>query len=190
MAANIKYPLTRLSIQKYLVLLIIMFLFLACNPSAPHELILLDFESVSDLDLLYWSCHVLYSLSDEHATHGSTSLKLELYPSDYPGFVPELTKKDWSGYQELSFDIYNPQEIPIRIGVRVDDQKKYPGFKDRYNKGFVLNPGINQIHIPFDTLVTSGDGRYLDLKKIYRFFIFMARPDKRTVLYLDYIRLL
>jgi hypothetical protein len=190
MVNNSTYQKKRFYLKKSLTVMSILLLWYGCSFQTPSKFILFDFESDSDLNLLDWSCHVLYSLSDTYATHGSKSLKLDLYPSDYPGFAPKLTKKDWRGYTELSFDIYNPQDESVPIWVRVDDRKKYPDFKDRYNKQFVLSPGLNQIHIPFDTLVTSGDGRYLDVKKIYRFFIFMTRPYKRTVLYLDYIRLL
>lgn len=169
---------------------ILSFYLLGCDINPAREHILFDFESPSELDQLEWSCHTMYSLSDEHATHGSKSLQLELYPTHYPGLTPILKKKDWSAYKVLSFDIYNPEEKNVQISVRIDDHKDYPDYKDRYNKRFILNQGMNRISIPLNTLVTSGTSRNLNLKNIYRLLIFTANPEKRVVLYVDYIRLI
>jgi len=130
----------------------------------------------------------MYSISDEHPAHGAKSLKLELYPTHYPGLTPILKKTDWSSYKILSFDIYNPQKNDVPIALRIDD-REYPEYKDRFNKSFILQPGINSIFIPFNTLVTSGTQRQLNIGKIYNFLIFIAYPEKRIILYVDYIRL-
>jgi len=100
-----------------------------------------------------------------------------------------IEKKNWRGYKALCFDIYNPENETLSIALRIDDRKDYPNYEDRYNKGFILEPGMNHMSIPLDSLVTSGKDRKLNLKKIYRIFIFMTRPEKRVVLYMDYIRL-
>jgi len=151
--------------------------------------VLFDFETDSELDRMEWNCHTLQSLSAEHVTHGIRSLKVELYPSDYPGVSPVLTRSDWSGYKELCFDIYNPQEHVVTVIVRIDDQRQFPAYEERYNKGFLLRPGMNRMNIPFSTLLTSGSGRRLNLKGISRLMIFLSHPRERVVLYLDYIRL-
>ena len=161
----------------------------ACHRGIPAERVLFDFESDSELDRFHWRCHTLFSLSDEHVTHGARSLRLELYPSDYPGLKPMLEENDWRGYKALCFDIYNPDEKELRISVRIDDREDYPNYDDRYNRTFILRPGMNRMRISLDTLVTSGTRRKLDLSKIYRVVIFVARPERRVVLYVDYLRL-
>ena len=155
----------------------------------PGERVLFDFESDSELDRFDWRCHTLFSLSDAYATHGKKCLRLELYPSDYPGLAPMLDDNDWRGYKNLCFDIYNSEEEVLSVTVRIDDRKDYPDYGDRYNKSFEIQPGMNQIRIPFDSFITSRTGRALDLKKIYRLLIFIVRPEKRVVLYVDYLRL-
>ena len=150
---------------------------------------LFDFESDAELDRFHWRCHTLFSLSNEHATNGKKSLRLELYPSDYPGLVPMIEKRDWGGYKALCFDIFNPEEKELRLSVRIDDRKDYPNYNDRYNKGFILKPGLNRMRIPLDTLVASGTGRKLNLRNICRLLIFMIRPQRRVVLFVDYLRL-
>jgi hypothetical protein len=138
---------------------------------------------------VHWQCHTLFTLSDEHATHGRKSLRLELYSSEYPGLAPMLDENDWRGYKNLCFDIYNSEEEVLSVTVRIDDRKDYPNYGDRYNESFIIQPGMNQIRIPFNSLLTSNTGRALDLKKIYRLLIFMVRPEKKVVLYVDYLRL-
>lgn len=158
--------------------------FTHCSRDA-NPLILYDFESDAELDHLYWNCHTLYALSEDHATHGTKSLRMELFPSDYPGFVPLLDVTNWRGYRELSFDLYNPSGRSVRIEVRIDDRKDYPGYRERFNRTFVLGRGNNHIVIPLKALVTSGSGRFLNLATIGRVYVFMKHPAERTTLYLD-----
>lgn len=175
---------------KLIFLMIALSLFVACGGCTSGERVLFDFESDAELDRFHWKCHTLFSLSRDHITHGEKSLKLELYPSDYPGLTPMIEKTNWSRFQALCFDIYNHQNEAVNLTVRIDDREDYPDHGDRYNKSFIMRPGMNRVNIPFDTLVTSGKGRKLNLRKIHRLFVFMARPERKVVLYVDYIRLL
>lgn len=161
---------------------------LSCSKPTPERM-LFDFESDSELDRFHWQCHTLFSLSDEHITHGKKSLKLELFPSTYPGLAPMIANNDWREFRVFSFDIYNAQHKEISMAVRIDDSRNYPDHGDRYNRTFVLRPGANTIRIGFDKLVTSGTNRKLNLRMIYRVLIFMVQPQERTVLYFDNIRL-
>ncbi len=162
----------------------------ACSEPKPRELILHDFESESCLDEVHWKCHTLFSLSDLHAAHGKQSLKLDLFPSSYPGFAPALKYHDWSNYKNLSFEVYNPSNEKLKLILRVDDKKQALEYTDRYNKSFKIMPGSNTLNIPLNTLNTSKTDRPLNLENIYRFLVFMSHPDKKYVLYLDHFRLL
>ena len=165
-------------------------LFISCNNiSTPDELILFDFESDHELDDVYWKCHALMTISNQHATHGKGSLKLELYPSLYPGFNPFTKISDWRPFKLLCFDIYNPAEKEVRVTVRIDDRQDNTEYEDRYNQGFVLKRGMNHIKINMDSLVTSGTKRKMDTDKIYKFLFFIHKPAEKVVLFVDYIRL-
>lgn len=172
------------------IVLILSLLLVGCRGPVPKEMVLYDFESEADLDRLHWRCHVLYSLSGKHATRGEKSLRMELYPSAYPGFIPRLEINDWREFEKLCFDVHNPQGKEIRIVVRIDDRKDDPDYADRYNKSFLLGPGMNRMKIPLKELMTSGTGRSLDLDEIHRFLVFMVKPQEKVVLYMDNIRLL
>jgi hypothetical protein len=115
---------------------------------------------------------------------------LELYPSDYPGFFPIIRDRDWKNWRTLCFDLFNPQEDQqIQVTVRIDDREDYPDYGDRYNGRFSLQPGMNRIAIPLSALRASDTQRNLDLENIQRLGIFLVRPAKRIVLYVDYLRL-
>ena len=173
-----------------LILIIGCFLIaIGCYVSTPAQLVLFDFESDEELDRMHWKCHTLFQISDKHVTHGTRSLRLDLYPSEYPGLSPILQEKDWHGYQTLCFDFFNPNKREIKIIVRIDDQKDTPEYNDRYNRSYMLRPGMNHMEISIDTLITSGTQRKLNLKSIYRFLIFLVNPSQKVILYMDYIRL-
>ncbi len=162
----------------------------ACHKAPDEEKVLFDFESDSELNQLHWSCHTLFTLSNDHATRGAKSLKMELFPSAYPGLSIELPAGDWRRYGDMSFDAFNPMNAPVQIEVRIDDRKDFPEYKDRYNNSFVLKTGSNRIVIPLATLVSSGTNRPLNLGRISRLFIFMNHPAQKIILYVDTISLL
>jgi len=160
-----------------------------CAKSTPQELMLFDFEKDSDLDHLEWRCHTLYSLSSNHVTHGAKSLKIDMFPSDYPGLRASLPIKDWRAYDALSFDIYNPARQAVLVGVRIDDKKEYPKYENRYSESFVVAPGQNQVVIRLKTMLTKNAKRHLDLSHIYRLYIFVSHPATRLTLYVDALKL-
>jgi hypothetical protein len=176
--------------RRILFYFMVLLILLGCVDRPATEKILFDFESDGELDRLHWSCRALYSLSEEHATHGSTCLRMELYPSGYPGLAPILVEHDWRPYKALVFDLYNPQGKEIEITVRIDDKEKAYEYADRYNKNFRLGPGANSVEISLGSLITSGTERNLDLKNIYRFLFFMVSPPEKATVHVDYIRLL
>jgi len=177
-------------VKNIIILALGVSLLIGCTKTTPHELILYDFESESVLDDIHWKCHTLYSLLNLHAVHGKKSLKLEIFPSAYPGLSPSLKYHDWRNYKSLCFEVYNPLSEKIKLVLRIDDKKQTVEYSERYNKSFTIMPGANTLKIPFNTLKTSKTDRPLELKNIYRFLVFMSHPDKKYVLYLDYFRLL
>jgi hypothetical protein len=173
-----------------IVLLVWVVLLALYRERGTGERMLLDFEFPAELELLSWNCHTLYSLSSDHATRGTKSLRMDLYPSDYPGLVLVPAAKDWRHYRELLLDIFNPASAPVRIGIRMDDTADYPIAGERYKQDFILAAGMNHLSLPFETLITSGSQRRLNLGSMQRLFVFLDRPQVHTTLYLDALRLI
>ncbi len=153
------------------------------------ERVLYDFEREGDLDRLEWKCFTQFSISKDHATSGKYSLKLELYPSNFPQLLTKTEKKDLSGYKAISIDIFNSEKREIPVYIRIDDKKMVPEYGDRYTGSYMLKEGKNRIIVPLNNIKTESGDRSLDLKSIYRLFVFMKHPKKRTVLFIDSIRL-
>lgn len=162
---------------------------MGCHKNTPDDLVLFDFETEKELDQVHWKCRTLLSLSGHFASHGKKSLRIEMFPSSYPGFSPALAVNDWQGYKFFCFDIFNPSPDHLKITLRVDDRKQALEYNERYNQSFDLKPGLNSFKIPLSTLKTSQTGIPLKLKKICRFLLFMVNPDKKQELFLDHIRL-
>ena len=160
-----------------------------CSGPVGHELVLNDFETDADLDRVHWQCRTLLSLSSEHATSGEQSLKIALFPADYPGLSLKLDEHNWSRFGSIVFDILNPQNEALDLTVRIDDRPDYPDYDDRYNGRHTLLPGSNHLSIPLDSLRTSGSGRPLNLKTIRRFLFFLVDTREIYRLYVDNIRL-
>jgi len=160
-----------------------------CSGPEGEELVLNDFETDADLDRVHWQCRTLFSLSGEHVTSGEHSLKMELFPADYPGLALKLDEHDWSRFGKAVFDIFNPQTETLVLTVRIDDRPDYPDYEERYNGRHTLLPGSNHLSIPLNSLRTSGAGRPLNLKTIRRFLFFLVDTREIYSLYVDNIRL-
>lgn len=173
---------------KYLLLLFVALLF-SCSEKELSEKILYDFETDLSLDQFHWRCHTLFSLTDQHATSGKKSLKMEFYPSPYPGIAPQLVFNDWSRYDYFSFDVFNPLDTAVHLTLRIDDQKDAFDFNQRYNKRLKLKPGMNYFKIPLKSLKTSNIKRPLNLREIYQFLLFIVDPKQKYTLYFDNFKL-
>ena len=161
-----------------------------CTRQHLAEHVLIDFETDHDLDKLHWKCHVLFSISDQHAVHGARSLRFEVYPPEtYPGMTFPLPLKDWRSYRKLCFEVYNPYAIQETLVLRIDDRLDTPDFEDRFNRQLRLAPGMNHFQFPLESLRTSGTDRQLDLSDIARLIVFKVEPTQKRIFFLDYFRL-
>lgn len=156
----------------------------------PSEYVLFDFESPATLDELSWKCHTVFSLADAPVAHGSHSLRMELYPSDTPGFAHSVSKGDWTGFHFFCADIFNASDHGLKMGVRIDDKFECPDLKDCCIQYIPISPGWNTVKIPLGQLKTLRTQRVLDVSSIVRIFFFLVNPPEKTVVYLDYVRLI
>lgn len=169
----------------FIVLILIFSLLTGCRT---RNSLFYDFETEAILDTLNWRCKTIFALSDKHTTSGQKCLKMELYPSPYPGIALNNFDPDWSEYDVLKFDIHNQENILLKLTIRIDDTDN-PSYNDRYNKTVILNPGVNRISIPLNSLVTSGTNRKLNLLSIEKVILFLVQPKEKRTLYLDNLRL-
>lgn len=131
-------------------------------------------------------------LSAEFHTQGHYSLKLNLTTERYSGISFERIFNDWSGFKQLSVDIYNPSSLPLALVLRVNDiahEKTGWVDEDRFNKGFQVNPGWNHLVFTLDEIQKGPAKRLMDLSQISLIVIYAAQlPEARTI-YLDNLKL-
>lgn len=150
---------------------------------------LFDFETEEELELLNWSCHKWFEMSEKHATSGQHSLQVTIPPGEYPGIYFKDVEKDWSAYHYLKLDVYNPEAEPIKFHIRVDDKTDGWEYADRFDRNFNIAKGMNHISIPLEGVKANITPRSLDLKNIERFMLFIPGNDRKRTFYIDNIRL-
>lgn len=124
-----------------------------------------------------------------HATEGKYSLKVTLNPGEYPGISMNYFQNDWRGYRNLSFDTFVEGDAPIEITVRVNDKEHNDEYTDRFNKSFLLLPGVNHIIIDLKDIMKAPKGRVMDMAEITNICIFAYRLKEHRTVYFDNFRL-
>jgi len=155
----------------------------------PAVRVLFDFEKESDLDHVWWSCPDLYSLTTEHASSGERALRCDLGTGDYPGVRFRDLHSDWTGYDRLAFTIRQGSADTLTLVVRIDDADSGEDFHNRYNGRFPLPPGASEILVPLEEVRRAPKDRQLDLSRVERLVLFLYRPGRPPVLWIDHLRL-
>jgi len=145
-----------------------------------------DFETPRNVAA--WDVNGSATRSTEHVTCGRHSLKAALRNTDWPGLSSERVGGDWSAFNVLVFDIFNPEERVYSLVIRIDD-KQSTGYGSRYNEPFPLNPGANHFELPLSGLRTSDKRRVLDPAAIRGLHVFLAQPGRSVTLYVDNVAL-
>lgn len=177
----------------FLAVLLLLCLFVAGCESPPPNFVY-DFETEADLDLLDWQCGAYFSISEEHVTSGKKSLKMEFFPASsgseniYPGLGLRNFYSNWSKRHALHFNVFNPENKPLQIVIRIDD-KNNPPYDDRFNKDIILRPGTNTIILPFKEMTTTGTQRNLNLDHIESIDLFLDNPEEKHMLFIDNLHL-
>lgn len=169
------------------ILIIVVIVFASCKGGNKSPFFY-DFESDDDLNHFNWKCKTLFSIDDEHAIRNRHSLKIDFYPSPYPGITFEDFNQDWSEHKFLGFYIYNPEKKVINMALRIDDSHN-PSYGERYNSPVQVKPGKNIYKIKLSSLITSGSKRKLNLRSIEKVIFFLVNPQKKETLYLDNVRI-
>lgn len=129
-----------------------------------------------------------WRMDSRHATHGDSSLRVELQPGRFPGVRLE-TAPLWAGYEQLQFDCFLAGSEPLTVVVKIHDWHHNGELDDRFNRRIVLAPGGNRITIPLQEIVDAPAARELDMRAIEGFSLFAVRLRAGRTIYLDEIRL-
>lgn len=132
------------------------------------------------------------TLDDSVARAGRRSLRLDLVPARYSGTTLKRGFGDWTGYGHFAFSLHNPDPEPLRITVSIRDHEHFRRggeYPDRFNRGFVLKPGWNDIVIPVEHIARAPRDRTLDMSDLAEVVIFTVDLRAPRTLYLDQVQL-
>jgi hypothetical protein len=124
------------------------------------------------------------TMVEEHATDTKKALRLESHSPagnvQFSGF-----EGDWSRYDTLAIDFFNPSDKPVKIGGWIRSGDLNASWDRRHNWERILRPGLNTMKLPSGGL-TMPDGKPIDASKIVSFNLGV---DNQTI-FVDNIRLI
>ncbi|MFP4473792.1 MAG: glycoside hydrolase domain-containing protein [Candidatus Omnitrophota bacterium] len=113
-----------------------------------------------------------------------------VYPAGkYPGLNARDLPGDWSGFDTLVFEAYNPNEDLVRFGLQIKDKPGGHSYPQRYEHYFAFRPGYNQFVFNITGIKTNNKKRVIDISQIIGLNIFAIDTKEPTTLYFDNIRL-
>lgn len=130
------------------------------------------------------------TLTSEQVLQGRYSLKAHLTTRKHSGIFLKYFPGNWSGFQFLRFNIYNPGgELILHCRIHDKVYSQGPGYWNRYNDVITLHQGWNDIKVSLDDVRNGPAARELDLAEIRGFGIFVVDLEDEREVYLDNIRL-
>lgn len=150
--------------------------------------VLSNFESPRDLDI--WRGNV--ERVTNPVSEGRYSLAIHLGTQRFSGLGSYALQRDWRGYDELAFDLYNPGDEALPIVLRINDRQHEqagPHYADRFNRGLVVQPGWNEYRINLEDVRGAPASRLMDIAEIQQVQLFVQSLEQPRTLYLDHMRL-
>ena len=124
--------------------------------------------------------------------HGSKALEINLSTRRFPGVSLVGPYGDWSRYQYLVMDFYNPDDEPLALMLKISDYHHDAGknlYRDRFNRPLVLASGWNEIRIALEDIRTAPADRVMQLDRITGLAVFASRLPEPRSFYWDNVRL-
>lgn len=142
--------------------------------TGPAVKVLFDFEGSKAAG---WSGGTIVR---ENAPQGEQAYQVQKGYAAYDG------PQDWSGYDFIKIDVFNPQKEPVPCGVEIRDEQTRD-YWTRVNYSTIVPPGKSTVTIPTDIYVgeKSRPGHRLIKNKVNRFVLV---SEKGTLVF-DNIRL-
>ena len=112
---------------------------------------------------------------------------VRFYAAPWPGFSVHEPYPDWSAYKRLRFDVYSELAEPVKLILRIDDAAHNNQYRDRFNRTFTIEPGLNEIAVSLRNVIDAPAGRPLDIRDIAKVILFTRRPQESFTLYFSEI---
>jgi len=183
---------------------------LAFVSSGVAEILINSFESPADVAKVE-PRNAEVSLTTEGVTSGRQALLIRFAHADWPNIYFRIEQAfssgDWSAFGRLAVDITNPEDEPVDVCIRVDDDFSADGIQHCRTGRTKLSPKQSTtLVVPLGSAIPPGmrggqpimsgaltmgaSGGEIDWSNITAFQIFLPRPNRERTLIVDNIRLL
>lgn len=135
---------------------------------------------------------VIKPVPDKTADIHKRGLRISLSTARYSGVSLHNFPGDWHRYDHFVIDLYNPQDHPLQMTIRINDMEHDLGnndYYDRFNTRLTLAPGANRFELDLNNIRTAPEGRSMDMKAVRRLILFTVGLTEPKTLYLRDIRL-
>ena len=149
--------------------------------------VLSDFETVFEIDR--WKDEEKLVVSKGFARHGEYSLQVQLTTDKYSGVSLTYFKRNWQGFENLFFSVYNPDDKVLEFVCRIHDLAHNNNFNDRFNRRFLLEKGWNDLVVSLHDIEKSPENRLLDLGEIEAIGFFVVEQKRERLVYIDSVYL-
>jgi len=156
----------------------------------PRTKVLDDFERAAPLTGWQGSAKI----SAAHATHGKNGLEVQ-FDSRSGTLTTSLQDGDWTGYERLLFDVYNPEATPVILSLRLydavggDGPNVAPHDLYRADRKLFLGSAWTHVEVLLKSLETSSELRFLALDQMRRLTLLADTSGHPLTLFFDNFRL-
>jgi hypothetical protein len=113
----------------------------------------------------------------------ASRFKFRFEPGLYPGVSIMEPEDNWSGYRSLHFDVFSTNIDNVKMVLRVHDKQHNQDYRDRFNRHFILQPGLNRIVVGLAEIRDAPYNRKIDMVNIAGIELFLI--DVKEPLYLE-----
>lgn len=136
---------------------------------------------------MFWSGNVQRSTRFADSVDGQYSLKVNIGTEKYSGASLNNLASDWSHYQNLAVTLFNPEQTPLTMVLRLNDRdhdQSDNAYDDRFNTRLVVAPGLNRFTVSLAEVQQAPATRLMNMTDIHRLIIFASNQATATTVYL------
>lgn len=139
-----------------------------------------------------WRSNTSLQIDRNVKKQGHASLKVNPNFKAYARATLFSLARNWTGFQFLDLDLYNPLSKAIYIKLAIHDElfhRRGHQAKDRFARPYTLTHGWNHIRIPIEDIRTAPREREMQMKDIREIMVLVWQHKKPIVIYIDMLKL-
>ena len=153
-----------------------------CQRSKAFPL-LTEFEKPWNKSFVRFNKVAFQGVANKKSQLEPTRFNFRFEPGVYPGVSIIEPVGNWSGYRNLHFDVFSTNIDNVKMVLRVHDKQHNQDYRDRFNRHFILQPGLNRIVVELAEIRDAPYNRKIDMVNIAGVELFLT--DVKEPIYLE-----